>query len=65
MIDSVMWMLYLLGYEMMFGGCCWGPELSAGLGAAVGINVALYAIVHIPKGARRQSVLWCSAMCCA
>jgi membrane protease YdiL (CAAX protease family) len=53
MVDSVMWMLYLLGYEMMFRGVLLGALSSQlGLGAAVGINVALYAIVHIPKGAQ-------------
>lgn len=52
-IDICMWMAYLFSYELMFRGILLGMlSHSVGFWTAVGINVALYAAVHIPKGAQ-------------
>jgi membrane protease YdiL (CAAX protease family) len=52
-INSMSWFLYLLGYEMLFRGVLFIPCVDRfGFWAAVCINLTLYAITHIPKGAR-------------
>lgn len=50
-LDAAFWSLYLFGYELLFRGTLLFP-LAAMLGpwTAAGINAALYAAVHIPKG---------------
>lgn len=47
------WALYLLGYEFLFRGILLFP-LAAHLGVwpAIAINVAIYALIHIPKGVK-------------
>jgi len=53
LINFFSWTLYLLGYEMLFRGFLLFALLHAfGLPLAVGINVAVYALVHLPKGWR-------------
>ena len=48
---SVAWSAYLLGYELLFRGFLFFPLVnSIGVWPAISINIALYAISHIPKG---------------
>ncbi len=51
-IHSGFWILYLVAYELLFRGILLFP-LAAAVGPwpAIGINMALYSAVHIPKGA--------------
>ena len=56
MVNSTSWFLYLLGYEMLFRGVLFTPCVDRfGFWAAVSINLTLYAITHIPKGARETA----------
>jgi membrane protease YdiL (CAAX protease family) len=50
--DVGLWLVYLLAYELLFRGTLLLP-LAQELGPwpAVGINIALYSAVHVPKGA--------------
>lgn len=52
-INAVFWALYLFAYELLFRGILLFL-LAAELGVwpAIGINIALYSAVHIPKGAQ-------------
>lgn len=53
MLDVLFWMLYLLAYEYMFRGVLlFTCAASLGFPVAVGLNVALYALAHVPKGAQ-------------
>jgi len=53
LINFTSWILYLLGYEMLFRGFLLFSFYHAfGLPIAVGVNVVLYALAHIPKGHR-------------
>ncbi|MFM7643296.1 MAG: lysostaphin resistance A-like protein [Sphingomonadales bacterium] len=45
------WVLYLLGYELLFRGILLFPLVEAyGIWLAIAVNVALYSATHIPKG---------------
>jgi membrane protease YdiL (CAAX protease family) len=45
------WLVYLFGYEFFFRGILWFLCFNAlGFWWALAINIALYSIVHIPKG---------------
>jgi membrane protease YdiL (CAAX protease family) len=47
------WLAYLLAYEFIFRGFLFFPLISSwGIWPAIAVNTALYACVHIPKGAR-------------
>lgn len=52
MIKSLIgWLVYLLGYELLFRGVLLFPLLEQlGLWPAITINTALYSATHIPKG---------------
>ncbi len=50
-LSALTWMIYLLGYEIMFRGVLFENCVSeVGLLSAIGINISIYALVHIPKG---------------
>jgi membrane protease YdiL (CAAX protease family) len=51
LLDVTFWAIYLFAYELLFRGTLLFP-LAERLGpwTAIGINIALYAAVHIPKG---------------
>jgi len=50
-LSAFTWILYLLGYEIMFRGFLLFPAIELiGLWPAIILNVALYSLVHIPKG---------------
>lgn len=50
--DAGFWCLYLLAYELMFRGTLFFPLVERlGLWPAIGVNIALYSAVHVPKGA--------------
>ncbi len=52
-INAISWSLYLLAYEFLFRGILlFGLIDSFGIWPAIVINVALYSLVHFPKGAR-------------
>ncbi len=45
------WLIYIFGYEFFFRGVLWFLCMEAyGFWPALGINLVLYAIVHLPKG---------------
>jgi membrane protease YdiL (CAAX protease family) len=49
--SSLTWILYLIGYEFLFRGYLlfsWEKEVGALM--AISVNVALYVLVHVPKG---------------
>jgi len=47
------WILYLLGYEMLFRGfLLFSFYYAFGMPIAIAVNVVLYALAHIPKGLR-------------
>lgn len=49
---AMAWMIYMLGYEMLFRGILLFPLVNAyGVWPAVAINVMLYTTSHVPKGA--------------
>jgi len=51
-LDAGLWSLYLLAYELMFRGTLFLPLVGRlGLWPAIGVNIALYSAVHVPKGA--------------
>lgn len=55
------WFIYVLGYEFLFRGVLLIPMIDIiGLWPAITINIALYCIVHIPKGV--QDVLGSALM---
>jgi len=46
------WALYLLGYELLFRAVLLTPLVEPlGVWPAIGVNIALYSISHLPKGA--------------
>jgi membrane protease YdiL (CAAX protease family) len=50
-ISAATWILYLIGYEYMFRGYLFSESLNyLDLPSAIAVNVALYMLVHIPKG---------------
>lgn len=49
--SNLTWVLYLLGYEILFRGILFFPVLDHyGLAVATAVNVAVYSLAHIPKG---------------
>ncbi len=52
-LSAMSWAAYLLAYEFLFRGLLLFGSLSAlGPVPAVALNVSLYSLVHVPKGAR-------------
>jgi membrane protease YdiL (CAAX protease family) len=50
-LSSLSWLIYLFGYELFFRGILWFLCFNAfGFWWALIINVALYSLVHVPKG---------------
>lgn len=50
-IAALFWIFYLAGYEFFFRGVLWFLCYNAfGFWLALGINILLYSLVHIPKG---------------
>lgn len=50
-LDVALWSLYLVAYELLFRGTLlFSLSASLGVWPAIGINVALYSAIHIPKG---------------
>jgi len=51
LINSLTWILYLLGYEFMFRGLLlFSFYYAYGIVVAIAVNCVLYALIHIPKG---------------
>ncbi|MFZ2899237.1 MAG: type II CAAX endopeptidase family protein [Saprospiraceae bacterium] len=49
--SNLTWVLYLLGYEILFRGILFFPILDHyGLVVAISANAAVYSLAHIPKG---------------
>jgi membrane protease YdiL (CAAX protease family) len=49
--SNLTWVLYLLGYEILFRGILFFPILDHyGLVVAISVNAAIYSLAHIPKG---------------
>lgn len=49
--SNLTWVLYLLGYEILFRGILFFPVLDHyGLIVATAVNAAVYSLAHIPKG---------------
>ena len=56
LVNFTSWILYLLGYEMLFRGFLLFALYDAfGLTPAIAMNVVLYALAHIPKGLREMA----------
>jgi membrane protease YdiL (CAAX protease family) len=52
-INMISWSLYLMAYEFLFRGILlFGLIKPFGIWPAIAINVALYSLVHFPKGIR-------------
>ncbi len=52
-VDFIFWALYLLAYEFMFRGVVLFIAIGeVGLSTAIGINITIYALAHVPKGAQ-------------
>jgi membrane protease YdiL (CAAX protease family) len=50
-LSASVWVCYLFGYELLFRGILWFLCRSAfGFWPALIINLALYSLVHLPKG---------------
>jgi len=50
-INIVGWVLYLIGYEILFRGVLLFPLIEyMGVWPAIAINIAMYSATHIPKG---------------
>lgn len=50
-VNAATWLLFLLGYEYLFRGLLFFPAVEImGLWPAIGLNIVLYSLVHIPKG---------------
>ncbi len=50
-ISSLTWFFYLIGYEYLFRGVLLGESLKTyDTWSAISINIALYMLVHLPKG---------------
>ena len=67
-VNSMTWFLYLLGYEMLFRGILFTVCLDQfGFLTALSINLTLYAVTHIPKGASETmgSFLYGTVVCLA
>lgn len=55
-LSTILWKLYLLGYEFLFRGLLlFGCVNCCGVLPAVAINIALYALAHLPKG-RKETI---------
>jgi membrane protease YdiL (CAAX protease family) len=55
LISALGWILYLLGYEVMFRGLFLFSCLPVfGYWPSIAINVSIYSLVHIPKGLRES-----------
>lgn len=53
LINVISWSVYLMAYEFLFRGILLlGLVDSFGIWPTIAINVALYSLVHFPKGAR-------------
>ncbi len=53
LIDFMGWFMYLLAYEFLFRGVLFfGSIPMMGLLPAIVLNVAIYALAHLPKGAK-------------
>ena len=51
-LSAVLWIIYILGYEFFFRGILWFTCYEAfGFPVALAINIILYSVVHLPKGA--------------
>jgi len=51
LINSLTWILYLFGYELMFRGLLlFSFYYAYGTVVAIAVNCVLYSLVHIPKG---------------
>ena len=51
LLNAISWILYLIGYEMLFRGLLLFPLIGImGIWPAILVNVALYSATHIPKG---------------
>ncbi len=51
LLNAVSWIIYLIGYEMLFRGLLLFPLIDLmGIWPAVFVNIALYSVTHIPKG---------------
>lgn len=64
--SALSWVLYLLGYELLFRGWLFfGALEEMGLIWATVLNVILYALVHIPKGMKETlaSILFGIVIC--
>lgn len=52
-ISALTWILYLLAYEFMFRSFLLFASLRAfGAWVAIAVNVVIYSLVHVPKGAK-------------
>jgi len=50
-VSAVSWVVYLIGYECLFRGYLFFYSIQYfDLISAIGLNVALYVLVHVPKG---------------
>jgi membrane protease YdiL (CAAX protease family) len=51
LLNAASWIIYLIGYEMLFRGLLLFPLIDImGIWPAVLVNIALYSATHIPKG---------------
>jgi len=51
LLNAATWVIYLIGYEMLFRGLLLFPLVDImGVWPAVLVNAALYSVTHIPKG---------------
>lgn len=49
--SGLTWVAYLIAYEFLFRGyLLFSWEWEAGAALAIAVNIALYALVHVPKG---------------
>lgn len=66
LVSSLTWILYLTGYEVLFRGILFTTSLGyIELIPAIVINASIYALVHVPKGARETfaALLYGSLIC--
>lgn len=50
LLSALSWVAYLVAYELIFRGFLWFSCYRAfGMGAALAVNTAIYALVHVPK----------------
>ncbi len=54
--SALSWVVYLLAYEFTFRGFLLFASVRAiGVWPAIGLNAAIYSLVHVPKGAREAA----------